>query len=253
MKAADVSAADWTRGKRGRRYRRAPLEAEAEAVARTRSSAKLRLCTSGEAATAELSVGADRYWSSRRSGTSGSIGVAAARRGRAAISGAPPPVGRRRARGWAVWQGLRARLVLGGGVVAEARSHVGYAGTRRTPVADARHAPVMPLPRHGAVVEDAAERAGIGLDDVEVQIDDDDNLLGSGLCGYTNPPGTIIILYPDAFSSVEELVKTLGHERMHVYQARVFGPPSDSADGARRERAAVDSEEMWWQSYRGKL
>src|SRR4051812_5940323 len=127
------------------------------------------------------------------------------------------------------------------------------AGVRRTRTADARHAPVMPLPRHGTVIEDVAERAGIGLDDIEVQIDDDDDLLGSGLCGYTNPPGTIIILYPDAFSSVEELVKTLGHERMHVYQARVFGPPSDSADGARRERAAVDSEEMWWQSYRGEL
>jgi hypothetical protein len=43
MKAADVSAAEWTRGKRGRRYRRTPLEAEAEAVAREHAP-RLRLC-----------------------------------------------------------------------------------------------------------------------------------------------------------------------------------------------------------------
>lgn len=35
----------------------------------------------------------------------------------------------------------------------------------------------------------------------------------------------IEILYPDAFSSKENLVKTLGHERIHIYQQKFLGSP----------------------------
>jgi hypothetical protein len=106
---------------------------------------------------------------------------------------------------------------------------------------------------HRRTVERAALQAGIGLAGLEVQIEADPELVGRNLFGYTNPAGTIIILYPDAFTDEEELVKTLGHERIHVYQARTFGPPGDSVDALNRERAAVATEETWWRSYRGAL
>lgn len=44
--------------------------------------------------------------------------------------------------------------------------------------------------------------------------------------GYTD--GKTITLYPDAFTDIENLVKTLGHERIHVYQISVFGKPTST-------------------------
>jgi hypothetical protein len=66
------------------------------------------------------------------------------------------------------------------------------------------------------------------------------------------PYGEVIILFPDAFESEEQLVRTLAHERIHVAQARIYGPPRDSVDAAARERAALESEESWWRFYRDK-
>jgi len=71
------------------------------------------------------------------------------------------------------------------------------------------------------------------------------------LYGYCDPYGEVIILFPRAFDTEEQLVKTLGHERIHAYQAQRFGPPR--IDAAAREVAAIASEETWWQFYREKL
>lgn len=43
-----------------------------------------------------------------------------------------------------------------------------------------------------------------------------------------SPKGNRIALYPDAFTNREALVKTLGHERIHIYQAKTFGTAKDT-------------------------
>src|SRR3712207_716761 len=83
----------------------------------------------------------------------------------------------------------------------------------------------MALPMHAVIVETIARRAGIGIDDIEIQIEEEFG--GSGLFGATHPDGSIIIPFPDAFTDEESLVRTLGHEI-----------------------AAQTSEEDWWQFYR---
>ena len=65
--------------------------------------------------------------------------------------------------------------------------------------------------------------------------------------GFTD--GKTIILYPDAFVDIETLVKTLGHERMHVYQAGVFGKPMSTDILSEFEKAAFNSEKSWWDYY----
>jgi hypothetical protein len=109
------------------------------------------------------------------------------------------------------------------------------------------------LARNARVVREAALRAEIGLAGIEIQIEDGDEWLRRPFYGYCDPYGEVIILFPRAFESEEQLVRTLGHERIHAYQAQVFGPPQGSVDSAARELAAYASEEMWWQSYHDRL
>jgi hypothetical protein len=100
-----------------------------------------------------------------------------------------------------------------------------------------------------------AQEAGVGLDGVKVRIIRHESLLGSGFFGYTHPNGKSIDLYPDAFSSSEELVRTLGHERTHVYQARTFGAPQGAVDLRLNESAAFgleDSFVKYWRTNGGR-
>lgn len=101
-------------------------------------------------------------------------------------------------------------------------------------------------------VYQVAKDAGIGLDGTKVKIVRDPDLINKGLCGYTSPKGNRIDLYPDAFTNREALVKTLGHERTHIYQAKTFGPAKDTDLLMDFERAAYGSEDSWWNYYLGK-
>jgi hypothetical protein len=111
----------------------------------------------------------------------------------------------------------------------------------------------VPLATNARVVRETALRAGIGLSEIEIQIEDGDEWLERPLYRYCDPYGEVIILFARAFESEEQLVKTLGHERIHAYQSRVFGPVADSVAATARENAAYASEEMWWRSYLGEL
>jgi hypothetical protein len=51
-------------------------------------------------------------------------------------------------------------------------------------------------------------------------------------------------LYPNAFRSEEELVKTLGHERTHVRQVKTHGYPTE-AERQVYEDAAKATEAQW--------
>ncbi|MDH0754022.1 hypothetical protein N5C64_21590 [Citrobacter freundii] len=66
-----------------------------------------------------------------------------------------------------------------------------------------------------------------------------------------------IDLYPDAFADIEQLIKTLGHERTHTMQIYLFKHPNTYADDAIKmnkelilnEKAAHSIEHSFWQFY----
>ena len=96
-------------------------------------------------------------------------------------------------------------------------------------------------------VKNIAKRAEIGIDGIKIKIDRNAELIGKSIYGFTD--GKTITLYPDAFTNTEMLVKTLGHERIHVYQVSVFGKPASSNMLKRFEKAAFNSEKTWWDYY----
>jgi hypothetical protein len=100
-----------------------------------------------------------------------------------------------------------------------------------------------------ATVERAARRAGIGLDGIEVEINEAFELAGRGVYGYAYPDGHRIVLYPDAVSSLEQLVRTLAHERMHAFQAQLYGEARSSLEVVAREQAAYACEEQSWRFF----
>ena len=108
----------------------------------------------------------------------------------------------------------------------------------------------LEVPMQLREVKRIAKDAGIGLDGIKVRIIRDSEMLKRPFTGYTHPKGNMIDLYPNAFMNEEMLVKTLGHERMHVYQTKTFGAATDSVVLKTFEDAAYASENMWWDYYR---
>jgi hypothetical protein len=102
------------------------------------------------------------------------------------------------------------------------------------------------LPQDMDVVRQVAARAGVGLDGVEVRIRK--SAPRPGMFGRTDRNG-VLHLYPNAFKNEEELVKTLGHERTHVWQVRTYGYPDEDAMARRMEDGAKATEAQWWDYY----
>jgi hypothetical protein len=82
----------------------------------------------------------------------------------------------------------------------------------------------------------------VGLDGVKVRIHK--SAPRQGMFGQTTPDG-VLHLYPNAFRSEEELVKTLGHERTHLWQVKTHGYPT-AAERQLYEDAAEATEGQWW-------
>jgi hypothetical protein len=101
-------------------------------------------------------------------------------------------------------------------------------------------------------VQKVANEAGIGLDGIKIKIIRDPELVGKGVCGYASPKGNVIELYPDAFTDTETLVKTIGHERTHIYQVKTFGPATNSSSLMDFEQGAWGSESSWWKFFNRK-
>lgn len=86
----------------------------------------------------------------------------------------------------------------------------------------------------------------------KIKIIRDPDLIGRGFFGWTNPNGREVQLYPDCFNSREELVKTLGHERIHLEQLKLWGPAETNEEAVYYEQGPRISEEYWWDEYRRK-
>ncbi|HED40811.1 MAG TPA: hypothetical protein ENJ13_10330 [Chromatiales bacterium] len=111
----------------------------------------------------------------------------------------------------------------------------------------------LKVPMQKRFVLRAALEGGIGLEGLKVRIVRDPELLGKNIFGYTHPNG-MIDLYPDAFTNLEDLIKTLGHERTHVMQIEIFGHPNTYGDRMieqlnLNEIAAHGIEESFWKYY----
>ncbi|HCL5291863.1 TPA: type VI secretion system tube protein Hcp [Salmonella enterica] len=114
----------------------------------------------------------------------------------------------------------------------------------------------LKVPMQMRFVEQAAREGGVGLGGVKVKIIRDSDLKGKNIYGYTHPNGDID-LYPDAFTDIEQLIKTLGHERTHTMQIYLFKHPNTYADDAIKmnrelilnEKAAHSIEDSFWQFY----
>ncbi len=91
---------------------------------------------------------------------------------------------------------------------------------------------------------------GITYGRAKVKIIRNPDLVGAGFFGWTNPNGKEVQLYPDCFVSREELVKTLGHERVHLEQLKLWGPAETNEDAVYYEQGPRFSEEYWWSEYR---
>ncbi|MDE7425415.1 MAG: hypothetical protein K2N51_17285, partial [Lachnospiraceae bacterium] len=99
-------------------------------------------------------------------------------------------------------------------------------------------------------VKMVCQDGGIDYSGIKIKIVDDPELIKYRFLGYTHPGGDIVELYPNAFKNKETLVKTLGHERIHVMQNKLYGPPQDSKTCGLFEDAATDSENVWWEYYK---
>lgn len=114
----------------------------------------------------------------------------------------------------------------------------------------------LKVPMQMRFVEQAAREGGVGLGGVKVKIIRDSDLKGKNIYGYTHPNGDID-LYPDASTDIEQLIKTLGHERTHTMQIYLFKRPNTYADDAIKmnrelilnEKAAHSIEDSFWQFY----
>ncbi|EUJ36756.1 hypothetical protein PWEIH_11355 [Listeria weihenstephanensis FSL R9-0317] len=98
-------------------------------------------------------------------------------------------------------------------------------------------------------VEQVAKDAGIGLEGIKIKIIRDTDLVNREFYGRAVPKGNSIELYPRAFTDKENLIMTLGHERMHVYQIKTFGAPDNSRMLGLYEKGAELSEPEWLNYY----
>ncbi|MGM9594163.1 MAG: phage minor capsid protein [Candidatus Onthomonas sp.] len=98
-------------------------------------------------------------------------------------------------------------------------------------------------------VRSVAADMGLELDGAKLQIVRDEALLEQDYFGYTFPDGSRIQLYPKAFQTREQLVRTLGHEYIHLRQVRENGIVKTAEELFEREREAYASEEGWWSRY----
>lgn len=101
-------------------------------------------------------------------------------------------------------------------------------------------------------VLDIIKEMDIDYNGIKVKVLKDVDAYKLSLCGYTYPDGKTIVFYANAFKDRETLVKTIGHERIHVEQVRLFGRAQTDKESAEYEKAARFSEKYWWTEYEKK-
>lgn len=104
----------------------------------------------------------------------------------------------------------------------------------------------LEVPMQLREVKRLAEQAGIGLNGVKVKIIRDAEMIRLPHAGWANPNGKEIQLYPNAFINEEQLVKTLAHERTHLFQVKIYGEAKDIPMLDKFEEGAYGIENVFW-------
>ena len=155
-------------------------------------------------------------------------------------------------------------LVSGGAKAGAAVSKLGFFGRRAKVVVPNSSSDLLrktvnigefselAVPMNHRTVQRIAAEAGVGLDGVKIKIIRDPKLLELPFAGRATHKG-VIELYPNAFSDTETLVKTLGHERTHIMQAKIYGHPDYIPNGLellqKFEKGAYGIEDSFWKYY----
>jgi hypothetical protein len=107
------------------------------------------------------------------------------------------------------------------------------------------------LPRTLDTVHDYATRGGVGIDGVRIQLleagDDIRYLDANGASAFASD--NTIFLGPAAFVDEETLIRTLGHERTHIWQQTIWQSGSGRVN-AQLEDAAYATEDSFVQYFR---
>ncbi|MCM3042805.1 peptidoglycan-binding protein [Paenibacillus motobuensis] len=110
----------------------------------------------------------------------------------------------------------------------------------------------LEVPMQLREVKRLAEQAGVGLDGVKIKIIRDPEMLDVPFGGWANPNGREIQLYPNAFINEEQLIKTLAHERTHIFQVRTYGHAADDSMLRLFEDGAYGIEDTFWDYFKKK-
>lgn len=106
----------------------------------------------------------------------------------------------------------------------------------------------LEVPMQLREVKKVADQAGIGLKGVKLRIVREPDFLSRPLFGLVDKKS--ITLYPNAFRNYESLVKTLGHERTHVYQISIWGRATNTEMLGTFEEATYGIENTFWDFYK---
>lgn len=98
-------------------------------------------------------------------------------------------------------------------------------------------------------IRDLAKEYGIDIKGIHINIDANEELLKVHYAGRADPESIGgITFFPNAFSSREELVRTLYHEKLHVQQFRQHGTEHVQEHRAKFEKITYDSEDEFIKS-----
>lgn len=77
-------------------------------------------------------------------------------------------------------------------------------------------------------------------------------MLGVPFTGWANPKSNKIQLYPNAFINEEQIIKTLAHERTHIFKVRIHGYAADDSMLRLFKSGAYGIEDTLWEYFMKK-
>lgn len=110
------------------------------------------------------------------------------------------------------------------------------------------------IPMQKRYVEIFAKKYGVRIDDMIVKIQRNEELLNLFFTGSTDYDQVgRIDLFPNAFISEEQLIRTIIHERCHVLQLRKYGKYYTQENLEKMEEIAYRFEEFWYNIVRRRV
>lgn len=105
----------------------------------------------------------------------------------------------------------------------------------------------LQIPMQKRQIKRISQKYGLKIDDLILKIQRNEEMLNLPLFGSTDYDNIgRIDLFPNVFTSEEELVRTIIHERCHVLQLRKHGKNYTQNNLGLMEQQAYKFEEFWY-------